>query len=244
MWEGEPVRLDPKRPFVGFFLVAVLCVVLMALSVGRGWSGVGLFHPGKPISAPATGERVDSAPSPTPPRVEPTGASIPAELSTRPLGVSVAKGTTKAASQPGAASGSSSGSPASKHTRAGKGDDEDEQAEDEQAQHEDEQAEHEDEQAEHEDEQAQREDERAQRKDERAQRKADRRDESREVTRERTDERTDGRETDRSHREVEREDERESDHSEHQDARASDRSEREGRADVRQALDPPHRSRV
>ena len=64
MWEGEPVRVDPKRPLVGFALVAVLCVVLMGLSVGRGYSA-DLFHQGRPISPSATADRhVDRAPAP------------------------------------------------------------------------------------------------------------------------------------------------------------------------------------
>ena len=82
MWEGDPVGVDQKRPLVGFALVAVLCAVLMALSVGRGWS-VDLFHPGKPIAAPESLGRVD--------REQPAHADephvvvIPAELAPQPF---------------------------------------------------------------------------------------------------------------------------------------------------------------
>ena len=86
MWEEEPVGVDPKRPLVGFALVAVLCAVLMTLSVGRGWA-LDLFHPGKPIAASAAGGHLDRfAPAVAPP-AEPAQMSIPAELSAQPLGV-------------------------------------------------------------------------------------------------------------------------------------------------------------
>lgn len=90
--------VDPKRPLVGFALVAVLCAVLMTLSVGRGWGGE-LFHPGKPIANVAAGGHLDRAPSPQP--VEPVEVSIPAELSTQPLGVAAGSPVVKkAVSQP------------------------------------------------------------------------------------------------------------------------------------------------
>lgn len=85
MWEGEPVGVDPKRPLVGFALVAVLCAVLMTLSVGQGW-GVDIFRPGKPIAVPV--EAVHVAPAQEQPR-EPETVSIPDELSAQPLGVAV-----------------------------------------------------------------------------------------------------------------------------------------------------------
>ena len=88
MWEGDPVGVDQKRPLVGFALVAVLCVVLMTLSVGRGWGGE-LFHPGKPIAAPAAGGHLDRVPSPSHQPVEPAAVSIPVELSAQPLAVAV-----------------------------------------------------------------------------------------------------------------------------------------------------------
>ena len=85
MWEEEPVGVDPKRPLVGFALVAVLCAVMMTLSVSRGWS-VDLVHPGKPLVAPAAGPVV-GPPSQAPVPSEPRELSIPAELTTQPLGV-------------------------------------------------------------------------------------------------------------------------------------------------------------
>lgn len=85
MWEGDPVGVDQKRPLVGFALVAVLCAVLMGLSVGQGW-GVDIFRPGKPIAVPA--EAVHVAPAQVQPR-EPEMVSIPDELSAQPLGVAV-----------------------------------------------------------------------------------------------------------------------------------------------------------
>ena len=54
MWEGDPVGVDPKRPLVGFALVAVLCAVLMSVSVGKGYS-FDLFQPGKPIASSVGG---------------------------------------------------------------------------------------------------------------------------------------------------------------------------------------------
>jgi hypothetical protein len=87
MWEGDPVGVDQKRPLVGFALVSVLCAVLMALSVGRGWS-VDLFHPGKPIAAPDSLVEVDSEP---PARSdEPRVVAIPAELEPQPLAAAAA----------------------------------------------------------------------------------------------------------------------------------------------------------
>ena len=54
MWEAEPVGADPKRPLVGFAVVAVLCAVLMALSGGPGWV-LAACHPGKPITGSPRG---------------------------------------------------------------------------------------------------------------------------------------------------------------------------------------------
>jgi hypothetical protein len=87
MWEGDPVGVDQKRPLVGFALVSVLCAVLMALSVGRGWS-LDLFHPGKPIAAPDSRVEVDPEPPARPdgPRV----VTIPAELEPQPLAAAAA----------------------------------------------------------------------------------------------------------------------------------------------------------
>jgi hypothetical protein len=96
MWEEEPVGVDPKRPLVGFALVAVLCAVLMTLSVGRGWGGE-LFHPGKPIANVAAGGHLDRVPSPAPQQVEPVEVNIPAELSTQPLCVAVGSPVVKKA---------------------------------------------------------------------------------------------------------------------------------------------------
>lgn len=82
--------VDQKRPLVGFAFVAVLCAVLMTVSVGRGWSDV--FQPGKPIAAAAPGGRVDHAPARTPQpgaSEEAAEISIPVELSAQPLGVAV-----------------------------------------------------------------------------------------------------------------------------------------------------------
>lgn len=92
--------VDPKRPLVGFALVAVLCAVLMSLSVGRGWGGE-LFHPGRPIANVAAGGHLDRVPSPAPQPVEPVEVDIPAELSTQPLGVAAGSPVVKkAVSQP------------------------------------------------------------------------------------------------------------------------------------------------
>src|SRR5918994_1057480 len=89
MWEGEPVGVDQKRPLVGFALVAVLCAVLMTVSVGRGWADI--FQPGKPIAAPALDGRADApAQAPRPSALEDDAEiSIPVELSAQPLGVAV-----------------------------------------------------------------------------------------------------------------------------------------------------------
>ena len=88
--------VDPKRPLVGFALVAVLCAVLMTLSVGRGWS-MDLVHPGKPLVAPAAGP-VGGPPSQAPVPSEPMELSIPAELTPQPLGVAHGGPVTKKAS--------------------------------------------------------------------------------------------------------------------------------------------------
>src|SRR5687768_9920832 len=88
MWEGEPVGVDPKRPLVGFALTAVLCAVLMALSVGgRGWS-TGVFEPGRPIAGEVTGDVLERAAVPAAVAAGPV--SIPVELSTQPLGTAAA----------------------------------------------------------------------------------------------------------------------------------------------------------
>lgn len=83
MWEGDPVGVDPKRPLVGFALVAVLCAVLMSLSLGRGWS-FDLFQPGKPITS-SMGDRVEWMPASAPDVAEPVEVGFPVELSTQPL---------------------------------------------------------------------------------------------------------------------------------------------------------------
>src|SRR5829696_1228499 len=99
MWEGDPVGVDPRRPLIGFALVAVLCALLMTLSVGRGWSK-DLFHPGKPIAGSVLGGHgttaYDRADRPTE-AAEPAPVSIPAELSAQPLGVAAAKPATGSA---------------------------------------------------------------------------------------------------------------------------------------------------
>ena len=90
MWEGEPVGVDQKRPLVGFAFVAVLCAILMTVSVGRGWADI--FQPGKPIAAAALGGPADGEPATvTQPSALADDAeiSIPVELSAQPLGVSV-----------------------------------------------------------------------------------------------------------------------------------------------------------
>jgi hypothetical protein len=88
MWEGEPVGVDQKRPLVGFALVAVLCAVLMTVSVGQGW-GVDIFRPGKPIAAPAEIRHRAPAHAGDARPVEHEKVTIPAELSAQPLGAAV-----------------------------------------------------------------------------------------------------------------------------------------------------------
>ena len=83
MWEGDPVRVDPKRPLLGFALVAVLCAVLMSLSVSRGW-GFDLFKPGKPIAS-SMGGHGERVPAPAPDAAELVEVGFPVELSTQPL---------------------------------------------------------------------------------------------------------------------------------------------------------------
>ena len=102
MWEGDPVGVDQKRPLVGFALVAVLCAVLMFVSVGRGFGLSDFVHPGRPISAP-----VEHTPSERPagparqdvPAAVP--AAIPAELSAQPLAAVVAAASAEKAATEG-----------------------------------------------------------------------------------------------------------------------------------------------
>lgn len=104
--------VDQKRPLVGFAFVAVLCAVLMTVSVGRGWSDV--FQPGKPIAAAAPGGRVDHAPARTPQpgaSEETAEISIPVELSAQPLGVAVGSPASRTASGTSGADSSTAGSP-------------------------------------------------------------------------------------------------------------------------------------
>ena len=88
MWEGEPVGVDQKRPLVGFALVAVLCAVLMTVSVGRGW-GMDIFRPGKPIAAPAEVRHRAPVHAAEARSVARQTVTIPAELSAQPLGAAV-----------------------------------------------------------------------------------------------------------------------------------------------------------
>src|SRR5688500_12159115 len=112
MWEGEPVGVDQKRPLVGFAFVAVLCALLMTISVGRGWADI--FQPGKPIAAAALGGPADGEPAPvTQPsaREDDAEISVPVELSAQPLGVSVgAPVATESVATSGARSTAGSGS--------------------------------------------------------------------------------------------------------------------------------------
>jgi hypothetical protein len=87
MWEGDPVGVDQKRPLVGFVLVAVLCAVLMAVSVGRGFGFDDIVRPGRPIAAPV--ERTPVEP-PTDVVVRDTPVEIPAELTAQPLAAVIA----------------------------------------------------------------------------------------------------------------------------------------------------------
>ncbi|WP_191280470.1 hypothetical protein [Nocardioides flavus (ex Wang et al. 2016)] len=79
--------VDQKRPLMGFAFVAVLCAVLMSVSVERGFGLDDLVQPGKPIAAPdeprAAAPTVDVV-------AEESPVSIPAELSTQPLALIVA----------------------------------------------------------------------------------------------------------------------------------------------------------
>lgn len=104
--------VDQKRPLVGFAFVAVLCAVLMTVSVGRGWSDV--FQPGKPIAAAAPGGRVDHAPARTPQpgaSEEAAEISIPVELSAQPLGVAVGSPAVRTSSGTSGADSSTAESP-------------------------------------------------------------------------------------------------------------------------------------
>ena len=85
MWEGEPVGVDQKRPLAGFALVAVLCAVLMTLSVSRGWS-LDLIHPGRPIVTAGQAEKAPHDRRAAEPTADVTTVSIPVELSAQPLG--------------------------------------------------------------------------------------------------------------------------------------------------------------
>ena len=87
MWEGDPVGVDQKRPLVGFAVVAVLCAVLMGVSIGRGSAITERFGPGRPIAAPA--EHTLGGPRGDAPVPRPTPVAVPAELSAQPLGVAV-----------------------------------------------------------------------------------------------------------------------------------------------------------
>ncbi len=103
VWEGDPVGVDPKRPLVGFALVAVLCAVLMTLSVGKGWS-FDFLQPGKPIAS-SVGGHVERAPAPSPDAAEPVAVGFPVQLSTLPLGTApAAAAETKAPARPAGAS--------------------------------------------------------------------------------------------------------------------------------------------
>src|SRR5215213_1704045 len=97
MWEGEPVRVDPKRPLVGFALVAVLCAVLMTLSVARGSASFDLVHRGRPIAVTLERtpvQRVSDAPAAS------TRVEIPVELAPQPIGVAAAAPLQQAAATP------------------------------------------------------------------------------------------------------------------------------------------------
>ena len=83
MWEGEPVGVDPRRPLLGFVLVAVLCAVLMTISVGRGF-GVDLVHPGKPIATPPVRTPVEP---PADVVVVPASVTLPDGLSADPYAI-------------------------------------------------------------------------------------------------------------------------------------------------------------
>lgn len=75
--------VDPKRPLVGFALVAVLCAVLMSVSVNRGWS-LDFVQPGKPIASSAGGH-ADRVPAPAPAAAEPVEVGFPVELTAQPF---------------------------------------------------------------------------------------------------------------------------------------------------------------
>jgi hypothetical protein len=111
MWEGEPVGVDQKRPLVGFALVAVLCAVLMTLSVGRGW-GADIFRPGKPIAAPVEIRHSAVPPAEKAQAVESASVSIPAELSAQPLGVAVSAHQAKRVSRAAGTSRTQAAQPA------------------------------------------------------------------------------------------------------------------------------------
>ena len=83
MWEGDPVRVDQKKPLVGFALVAALCAVLMGVSMGKGYGLGDVFHVGRPITGPAAAAA--EAPRPAVQQA-PMKVIIPAELSTPTLG--------------------------------------------------------------------------------------------------------------------------------------------------------------
>ena len=104
MWEGDPVGVDQKRPLVGFALVAVLCAVLMFVSVGRGFGLSDFIRPGRPIAAPV--ERTPTAP-PGGPMHQHVPAAIPAELSAPPLAAVVAGSAERSSTKASEISGAS-----------------------------------------------------------------------------------------------------------------------------------------
>ena len=100
MWEGEPVGVDPRRPLLGFVLVAVLCAVLMTISVGRGF-GVDLVHPGKPIATPPVRTPVEP---PADVVVVPASVTLPDGLSADPYAVVASGGPVPASASEESAS--------------------------------------------------------------------------------------------------------------------------------------------
>ena len=136
MWEGDPVGVDQKRPLVGFALVAVLCAVLMFVSVGRGFGLSDFVHPGRPIAAPVEHTPAERPAGPARqdgPAAIP--AAIPAELSAQPLAAVVAaasaeKASTEGSETSGAAASGGSGSSATDDSASGSQDADDESTDD------------------------------------------------------------------------------------------------------------------